>query len=426
MKKEVAFLDSLQGRGIRPGLLRMRRLLRHLGHPQRAYRTIIIAGTNGKGSTSATLAAILRESGYRTGLYTSPHLVTLLERWKIDGVDVSPSLFRAAVRQLQSAVRDTGVFPTYFEALTLLGFMIFREVACDVVVLEVGMGGRLDATNVTEPVVAAISSVSFDHTEYLGDTLAKIAMEKAGVIPQRGVAVTSNRSEEVLRSIRRHVRDVRGELHLTTAECRATDVRGGRSMTFKLETPVTGYRISSPLVGDHQIDNITLAVRAAELAEPALPRINATAIERGVRRTEWRGRLERATAGGKRWLIDGAHNPDGVARLIDYLDSMPRRKRILIFAAMRDKDVSAMAQDLFSRFDRIIFTQADAVRGMPPEMLRPFTTNTTAMIRRTPGAAFTAALRAAEAEIIVAGSLYLAGAAVAFIDRVRRREAKKS
>lgn len=420
MRAEVAFLDSLQGGGIRPGLSRMRRLLAALAHPERSYRTLIVAGTNGKGSTSATLASIVAAAGYRTGLYTSPHLVTLLERWKVDGQNVPPAGFRRAVRELQAIVRATGIVPTYFEALTLAGFLIFRDAGCDVVVLEVGMGGRLDATNVTQPVVAAISSVSFDHTEYLGNTLGQIATEKAGVIPERGVAVTSNASREVVAAIRRRAREVDAQLHLTSVECNAREVRERDRLRFELDTPVGTYTLRSPLIGMHQLDNVTLAVRAAELGMPALPRINRRAIEQGVRLTDWRGRLERATVGGKRWLIDGAHNPGGIERLVEFLERSHARRRTLVFAAMRDKDVAAIAAALFSLFDDIVFTQADAQRGMPPPALQQIAAplararlHTAAMPRR----AFAKALSLEPREIVVAGSLYLAGAAVEFIDR---------
>lgn len=405
----------------------MRKLLSALRHPEKSYFTIIVAGTNGKGSTAATLASIVKESGYRTGLYTSPHLVTLLERWKVGGRNVAPREFRAAARTLQATVRQTGVTPTYFEALTLTGFILFRELECEVVVLEVGMGGRLDATNVTQPLVAAISSVSFDHVEYLGDTLEKIAREKAGVIQSGSAAVTSNRHRGVLRSIRARAREVDAPLHLTARECSSSTVKLRPRLSFDLQTPVATYRLTTPLAGAHQVDNVTLAVRAAELASDRLTRITRAAIERGVRRTEWRGRLERATAGGKRWLIDGAHNPDGVAKLLAHLREQPRRERTLVFAAMRDKDVAAMTRDLFAEFSTIVFTQADVQRGMPPQELRAIAEEVTAaklLSAPAPAAAFRRALRLEPAEIVVAGSLYLAGAAVSFVDRRRAATAR--
>ncbi|HEY6843579.1 MAG TPA: Mur ligase family protein, partial [Thermoanaerobaculia bacterium] len=164
MTGQLDWLDSLQGSGIRPGLGRMRAVLRVLGRPQHAYRSIIVAGTNGKGSTSATLASILHESGYRTGLYTSPHLVDIRERWRIDGKLIEPTLLGRAIDELRRASEKSGILPTYFEAMTLIAFIAFRDAACDIAVLEVGMGGRLDATNVVRPMASLITPIGLDHT----------------------------------------------------------------------------------------------------------------------------------------------------------------------------------------------------------------------------------------------------------------------
>ena len=178
MSANLVWLESLQGSGIRPGLGRMRAVLRALRHPERAFQSIIIAGTNGKGSTSATLASILTVSGARTGLYISPHLVDLRERWMIDGRMIDATALEVSIDLLRGASKKSGILPTYFEALTLIAFIAFREAKCDVAVLEVGMGGRLDATNVVRPIAALITPIGFDHTEFLGGTLRKIAAEK--------------------------------------------------------------------------------------------------------------------------------------------------------------------------------------------------------------------------------------------------------
>ena len=178
----------------------MRALLRALRNPERAYRSIIVAGTNGKGSTSATLASILHESGYRTGLYTSPHLVELRERWMIAGAAIDDGLLTHSIALLQRAAADSGITPTYFEALTLIAFVAFREEKCEIVVLEVGMGGRLDATNVVRPLAALITPIGFDHMEYLGTTLRQIAAEKAGVIHRGAVATMRTPSPRWRRS----------------------------------------------------------------------------------------------------------------------------------------------------------------------------------------------------------------------------------
>ncbi|MCU1244532.1 MAG: FolC bifunctional protein, partial [Acidobacteria bacterium] len=247
----LAWLDSLQGSGIRPGLGRIRELLRHLGRPERASPAIIVAGTNGKGSTSATLASILGASGYRTGLYTSPHLVDLRERWLIGGAMIEPALLDEAIEKLRLAADGTRILPTYFEALTIMAFVAFQLAGCEVSVLEVGMGGRLDATNVVHPVASLITPIGMDHTEYLGNTIRKIAAEKAGVIHRGAAVLTSNRDPIVLGVLRRRAARFGAELQV---------VHGDDSVT-------------APLAGAFQRDNIALATAAARALVPTFPAI---------------------------------------------------------------------------------------------------------------------------------------------------------
>jgi dihydrofolate synthase / folylpolyglutamate synthase len=181
----LEWLDSLQGSGIRPGLTRMRAMLRALGDPHRRYPSIIVAGTNGKGSTAATIASILHVSGYRTGIYTSPHLVSIFERWTIDGEPISESSLVTAIEAMHEAADRIGILPTYFEALTIIAFIVFANAGCEIVVLEVGMGGRLDATNVVRPLASVITPIGFDHMEYLGTTLRQIAGERGSFIAEQ-------------------------------------------------------------------------------------------------------------------------------------------------------------------------------------------------------------------------------------------------
>src|ERR1700682_5411961 len=284
MSLSIDWLDSLQGSGIRPGLGRMRALLRALRGPEKQVPAIIVAGTNGKGSTSATIASILRASGYRTGLYTSPHLVDVRERWAIDGADLDDAGLDDAVATLRRASERTGILPTYFEALTLLAFIIFAHARCDVSVLEVCMGGRLDATNVVRPLAAIITPIGIDHTEFLGRTLRKIAMEKAGVIHRAAVVLTSNDDPLVL------------------------DVLARRAAKFGNRFVVVDGEHDTPLEGPFQRRNAALAVRAAEELRERFPKITPESIARGVAETRWRGRLERIETGGKEVWIDGCHN----------------------------------------------------------------------------------------------------------------------
>src|SRR5689334_3217503 len=268
----------------------MRALLRSLRNPERAYRSIIVAGTNGKGSTSATLASILSAAGHRTGLYTSPHLVDLRERWMIDGVMIDPALLDRSIALLREASERISITPTYFEALTLIAFIAFAEARCDIAVLEVGMGGRLDATNVVRPIAALITPVGFDHTEFLGNTIRKIAAEKAGVIHRGSIVLTSNDDPQVLEVLRRRAAKFGSPFHVVT----------------------DGH--ATPLRGDFQKRNVALAVRAArELG------ISSQAIERGVAETKWRGRLEHAALAGKEIWIDGCHNAHAAETIAPFI-----------------------------------------------------------------------------------------------------------
>ncbi len=378
------WLDSLQGSGIRPGLGRMRALLRALGNPQRAVPAILVAGTNGKGSTSAMLASILTASGKRTAHYTSPHLVDLRERWTIDGKLIEASQLDACIVALQDAAARTGITPTYFEALTLIAFVAFAGARCEIAVLEVGMGGRLDATNVVNPIAAVITPVGLDHMEYLGTTLRAIAREKAGVIHRGAIVLTSNDDAIVLEVLRRRAAQFGAPvLHVTDEHI-------------------------SPLAGDFQRRNAALAVRTArELG------IAEDAITRGVAATRWRGRLERIEVAGKQIWIDGGHNAHAVRQTAPFFDAHVPRPRLLVFGIMSDKDVAPVTALLFPLFDRVIATEP-----YPPRSVKA-TSFETALAIANPDDAFRAALDAPERSIVITGSLYLAGAAIAFFDQFR-------
>lgn len=419
----LRWLDSLQGSGIRPGLDRMRRLLKAIGDPHRAFPTAIVAGTNGKGSTAATLASILDVAGYRVGLYTSPHLVSPLERWRLNRRDSTEGEVLEAARDVLRAAESSGVVPTYFEALTVLAFALFRRAGCEVVVLEVGLGGRLDATNVTRPMVALVSSISIDHREFLGNTIPSVAREKAGVIHRGARAVTSVRDRDALDVIARRARDVGADLSVIRDECRFEQERVGDSgLSVTLHTPRGSYRLKSPLVGHYQLDNVALAVRGAEELARVFDRIDAAAIAAGVAKTRWRGRLERFVVGGARIWVDGGHNEGAAIALAAWMRKARRRPRTLVFGMMKDKDVDAAAAHLFPLFDHVIVTLADPERGCDPRRLGdlarrhgvPFT------VRKRPSDAVRAALKRGE-DALVCGSLYVAGDAIPILDRVSAR-----
>jgi len=381
----LAYLDSLQNSGIRPGLSRIRAMLRALGHPERAYESIIVAGTNGKGSTSAMIASILRQAGRRVGFYTSPHLVDIRERWEIDGTMIDPALLDASIEELRGAAERIGITPTYFEALTIIAFIAFARAKCDIAVLEVGMGGRLDATNVVKPIAAVITPIGFDHTEYLGNTIRKIAFEKAGVIHRGAIALTSNDDPVILDVLRR------------------------RAAKFGSELIVVDGEHETPLGGAFQRRNAALAVATARAVG-----INDATIERGVKNTRWRGRLEHLRVRGKDVWIDGAHNAHAARAIAPFIASMPR-PRTLVFGIMRDKDVADVIATLFPLFDEIIATEPYPPRSVSAAELA---TQTNVVAEADPEAALERTLRSAAPAIFVGGSLYLAGAAIAFFDKI--------
>lgn len=381
--KPLDWLDSLQGSGIRPGLGRMRALLKALGNPHRDYPSIIVAGTNGKGSTSATLTSILNEAGQRTAHYTSPHLVDIRERWTVAGEMISPALLDQCIEEIRSA---NAITPTYFEALTLIAFLAFSKANIDVAVLEVGMGGRLDATNVVKPLLSIITPVSFDHMEFLGNTIRKIAAEKAGVIHRGAIVLTSNDDPAVLDVIRRRAQKFGNRfIHVTDEH-------------------------DTPLAGAFQRRNAALAVRAARELN-----IGEDAIARGVANTKWRGRLEMLQVRGRTIWIDGGHNAHAARAIAPFIEANVARPRTLVFGIMSDKDVDAVKATLYPLFDRIITTEPYPPRSMKAAELGGIPIE-------EPERAFEAALDAPERSVVIAGSLYLAGAALAYFDRERGDE----
>jgi dihydrofolate synthase/folylpolyglutamate synthase len=426
----LSWLESLQGSGIRPGLQRMRALLRGLRNPHRGYPTIIVAGTNGKGSTSATLEAILRASGYRTAFYSSPHLIDFRERWLLDGAMIDEPLLRGCIVELRAAAGRIGITPTYFEALTLIAFIAFAHHQVDAAVLEVGMGGRLDATNVTRPRAALISSIGLDHTEWLGRTIRRIAREKAGVVHRRSIVLTSNADPCVLDVVRERSSRFGCPLHVTPAETTAFDVEehaGGQR--FTLRTPVHTYRLDTPLRGDHQIENIALAVRTAEELAGEFSRVDAGSIGRGVAATRWRGRLERIDLGPKTVWVDGAHNAHAMRRIASFAAEHLPSPRTLVFGIMGDKDIEEVADAIFPLFDRVVTTVPYPPRSAPAADLAALAgpMGIHALSVPEPEEAMQAALAGDARSILVCGSLYLAGAALTFLDRqTAGREARKA
>lgn len=423
MNAELRYLESLLASGIRPGLGRMRGFLAAAGRPERAVPALLIAGTNGKGSTAATLESICRAAGYRTGLYTSPHLVSIRERWQLDGEPVGMRDLRNAIARLREAESQIEITPTYFEALTLVAFILFEQTGREIAILEVGMGGRLDATNVVRPLASVIASIGLDHTEWLGKTVRKVAREKAGIIHRGSVAVTSTRDPAALEVIEKRANRLDVPFHPLHRECRISRITADeKGVAFTLESPEGRLRLESPLAGRHQVENVALAARTAELIRPRFPRLDRRAIVRGVSATRWRGRLERFAIGESAVWVDGAHNLQAAERVAAFVGEALPRPRTLVFGVLRDKQYEAIADLLFPLFDRVILTEPDSERALGArDALAQFAPRFDVPMEAEPRPrmALRKAIRDGET-VLVCGSLYLAGEAIATLDRLSR------
>jgi len=408
-------LASLDLRGIKLGLAAIDAVCERLGRPERRVPSVLVAGTNGKGSTAATLSSIALTAGVRTGLYTSPHLESVTERIRLGADDVSAEELDAALAEVFAAADAApAVALTYFEAMTAAAFVAFARRELELGVLEVGLGGRLDATNVAPAILAVITSISLDHVEDLGPTVGRIALEKAGIFRAGRPALVASRLPEALAAFEDAAQRVGAALHRMLDETRVevgeADLSGTR---LRLTTPAGRYDLATPLAGPHQAENAATAVRAAELLAPELS-IGPEAIERGVAAVRWPGRLERFSIRGRTVLVDGCHNADGAAALAAFLVQAGLSPD-LVFGAMADKDIESMGAALAPRVRRIQFVPTGSLRAATTEEL---------LGRFSPGRADAAAapslaaaldeLLAADSaseSIIVAGSLYLVGEA---------------
>ena len=366
----VACLYRLQKHGIKLGLETTTALMVRLGMPQFRYRTLHIAGTNGKGSTAAMTAAMLEAAGYRVGLYTSPHLVEFRERIRVNGEMIAESQVAQLTGQLQTLCQPD-LSPTFFEYTTAMAFQHFANSGVDVAVLEVGMGGRFDATNVVTPMACAVTTISLDHQEYLGSTLSSIAFEKAGII-KPGVPVVLGRLEvDAWRTIEQVARERQAPVFRVQEDFR-TEGETTRQFSYRgLGMQYDG--LTCALEGRHQLDNAACALALLGTAAPQGIAVTAEAVREGLRVVNWAGRLEvvdrRPTI-----LLDGAHNPAAATALADYLRrsdrSHPSRPVVLVLGMMRDKDHRGFVEPLRGLVDEVVLTQADLPRSATAHGLR--------------------------------------------------------
>ena len=417
-------------------LAHMRVLLNALDHPERRFPSVLIAGTNGKGSTAATLASILQAAGLRTGLYTSPHLVRINERIRINGENLADEKFallhdmveRTAERLIEDG--ELPWHPSFFEMLTTMAFEHFATSKLDIAVLEVGMGGRLDATNVVDPRVSVITDISLDHERFLGNTITEIAGEKAGIIRSGGIVVTLPQTPAANDVIGNAILDQNATavsavpyvppISPAAPSYLASEGRSAKILSrYPLQVMGKQILVETPLVGRHQLRNIALAIAAAEeLSKQGFP-VTATAIEQGIRETRWPGRFQVIPAQGSQpeYVFDVAHNPAGAWALRSTLSNLyGDRRLIFVFGAMRDKAISEMCEILFPMSERVVATQAQNPRSATPQEIRDAAQRTHADIELSPDVpsalALAAEIAGTDGVIVITGSIYIVGEAM--------------
>jgi dihydrofolate synthase/folylpolyglutamate synthase len=399
--------------GIKLGLAPIRRMLAGLGNPQRRFRCVHIAGSNGKGSVASALAGILMKSGYRVGLYTSPHLVRFNERIRIDDREITDEdvvrLYRK-VRRAPFGRRE----PTFFEFTTAMALAEFSRRKVDWAVIETGMGGRLDATNVILPELSVITNISLEHREYLGRTIPEIAFEKAGIIKPRKPVVSAARQAPARAVIRETAAARSAPVYFLGGGFRTRRQRGGGFTYIGIRHVWRG--LATGLGGDYQVENAALALAACELLMDKAPRITPESIRVGLAENRWPGRLE-VVCERPLVVFDGAHNLDAAKRLARHLSRslLSGRKLTLVVGILDDKPYAAMLKQLAPLARRIIVTRAKIGRALPPETLAREAARWCPRVRVTPAVA-EALRQAVESSAphdmtLVAGSLYVVGEA---------------
>ena len=428
-------------------LAHMRVLLGAMDRPDRRFPSVLIAGTNGKGSTAATLASILRASGLKTGLYTSPHLVRINERIRINGVAIADDVFAllhdVVERTAQRLVEEGELpwHPSFFEMLTAIAFEHFAQSKVEIAVLEVGMGGRLDATNVVEPRLSVITDISLDHQKFLGETVAEIAVEKAGIIRPGGVVVTLPQQPQANDVIGNTILNLKARAvsavpyvppvspgssgYVAKDEKPLTAEDAGHA---KKSVPISRYPlqvmgsqilVETPLVGRHQLRNLALAIAAAEELGKQGFSISAQTIECGIRETRWPGRFQiiPASVRNPEYVFDVAHNPAGAWALRSTLSTAYDGQRLIfVFGAMRDKAIGEMAEILFPLAERIVLTRADNPRSATPGEIREAAHRVVADIDDATDVMSALerakALAGRQGVVVITGSIYIVGEAM--------------
>ena len=418
-RETIDYLFGLQKYGIKLALSNSFRLMDLMGGPQGKFPTVHVAGTNGKGSTAVFIASMLMSAGYRVGLYTSPHLVSFTERIRVGGAPIS----EARVVELAARVREgSGAMnPTFFEVTTAVAFSYFAEEGVDIAVIEVGMGGRLDSTNVITPLVSVITNIDIEHTEFLGTTLEQIAGEKAGIIKPGVPVVTGAVQPEAAGVIEREAAAKGSPVFRLPREFRPENVLDGREQVFDYRGMKAAYRgLRVGMLGRHQVDNASLALAAVECLRNAGVSVDETAIRRGLEWAQWEGRMERVAQGPDIYL-DGAHNPASANKLAGTIrDLLPvYRKLVLVIGILGDKDVGGIVREIVPLADRVVVTRPQYARALDVQALAAEVRKLHGAVSaaETVGEAIQQAREGASRDdlILVTGSLYVVGDARALL-----------
>jgi dihydrofolate synthase/folylpolyglutamate synthase len=427
-QKTIDYLYGLQKHGIKLALSNSRTLMEVMGNPHKKFCSVHIAGTNGKGSTSAFLAAMLTAAGYRVGLYTSPHLVSFTERFRIDNVKISEE----KVVELAQRVRDgsrgvpatdgaKALNPTFFEVTTAMAFSWFAEQSVDIAVIEVGMGGRLDSTNVITPLVSVITNIDLEHTEFLGGTLELIAREKAGIVKQGVPVVTGAIQPSVVEVIEQEAAANHTRVYRLTKDFKAQNIFHDRTQVFDYRGMQASYsKVCITMHGRYQIDNACLAIAAAECMRSERITIAESALRRGLEQTRWEGRLERV-AHEPDIFLDGAHNPASAKQLAGAVREMKSayRRLILVVGILSDKDYRGILAEIVPLADHVIVTRPQYSRAMDVQALASEIRELHSAVTTTEtvGHAIVKAREVSMVDdlILVTGSLYVVGDARAVI-----------
>jgi dihydrofolate synthase/folylpolyglutamate synthase len=400
-KDAIAWLESLQLFGAKPGLERTRHLAAALGHPERRLRFIHVAGTNGKGSTCAMLESIYRQAGWRVGLFTSPHLVAFAERIQVNRAMIPEAEVVRLVELLQplAAALAGGDHPTFFEVVTLMALQYFAEQKCDLIIWETGLGGRLDATNIVTPLASIVTNIDYDHQKWLGYTLAEIAAEKSGILKPGVPAVTAADAPEALEVITARAREVGAPLTLVAPGEARQGLAG---------------KVSLPLAGAHQRRNAATAVAVTRVLQAQLP-VTEAQVTAGLEGVYWPGRMQRFRRGGQEFILDGAHNPAGMAALVQSLAAeWSGRRPTAILGILSDKDWAQMCGRLAPAAGRLLLVNVHSERTTEAAELRAACTAANPGISVSCHAHLAEALAvmADEPLVVITGSLYLVGEAM--------------